>query len=84
MLESSKIGFMPNQIFELFGRSLQDESAEAMMLRHEAKCPFSNGNCDGGGNRHQTTISLRAESKELQAFFPNLEQEQRVKIGKPV
>ena len=74
MLESSKIGFMPNQIFELFGRSLQDESAEAMMLRHEAKCPFSNGNCDGGGNRHQTTISLRAESKELQAFFPNLEQ----------
>jgi hypothetical protein len=65
---------MPKQIFELFGRPLQDEFAEAMMLRHEAKCPFSNANCDGGGNRHQTTIALTSESKELQAFFPNLEQ----------
>ncbi len=65
---------MPKQIFELFGRPLHDQSAEAKRLRHEAHCPFSNTACDGGGNRYQTTIALQNESQALQNYFPNLKQ----------
>lgn len=65
---------MPKQIFELFGRPLHDQSTEAIRLRHEAHCPFSNTACDGGGNRYQTTIALQSESQALQNYFPNLEQ----------
>ena len=63
--------YMPNQIFELFGHRLDDRSVEAEADRKAARCPFMDGPCDGGGNRHQTTIQLssRGDTDALRTYF---------------
>lgn len=64
--------FMP-EIFELFGRSLDIETPQALAERKAALCPFIDSPCDGGGNRHQTKINLK-KSPELASFFePGME-----------
>jgi hypothetical protein len=65
---------MPNQIFELFGTPLHDQSSEARELRSAAFCPYAQAPCDGGGNRYQTTIHLQKASPELQKHFSKLDQ----------
>jgi hypothetical protein len=64
---------MSKKIFELFGKPLSDQSQQATALRKTAECPYTNAACDGGGNRHQTTISLGREALVLQEFFAGLE-----------
>ena len=64
---------MARKIFELFGKPLSDQTLEATRLRQQAQCPFTSSDCDGGGNRHQTTISLAGESAELRDYFSGLD-----------
>jgi len=61
---------MSSQIFELFGYLATDRSSEATQNRRECRCPFTNGECDGGGNRYQSFLTLApAKDRELIEFF---------------
>lgn len=55
------------QFYEIYGTSLSDQSEQAESQRRSAHCPFTNAPCDGGGNRHQTGITL--SSSPLGEFF---------------
>jgi hypothetical protein len=46
-----------NQIFELFGHTIDDKSEKALLNRKNCICPFTNNVCDGGGNRYQTFLT---------------------------
>jgi len=46
-------------IYELFGYRLQHWNDEAERNLRRAWCPFMDAECDGGGNRYQSAISLR-------------------------
>lgn len=50
-----------SQIFEVFGYPVDDHSDEAQECRKAAWCPFSNCECDGGGNRYNKSSSLSAK-----------------------
>lgn len=54
------------QIYELFGKPvvIHDDA------RRAAQCPFTTLICDGGGNRHQTKITL-SRDPELARYFDN-------------
>jgi hypothetical protein len=61
---------MKNQIFELFGFPVDDQSKIADYHRRNCICPFYNRICDGGGNRYQSFVSnqkVRAEG--LDEYF---------------
>ncbi len=58
-----------SQIFELYGYPVDSWSAEAQDNLSRCKCPFMNAECDGGGNRFSSGISLSADSR-LRPFFP--------------
>jgi hypothetical protein len=58
-------------IYEVFGFLPDDESDSAKESRYNALCPFTNSQCDGGGNRHQTKIKLEA-SDLRNSFNPAL------------
>jgi hypothetical protein len=67
-----------SQIFELFGYPLTDKSDKAQSSRRRAWCPFMNRECDGGGNRPQSSVKLESinvryytpeERKSLKDFF---------------
>lgn len=59
-------------IFEAFGFRLDDGSAEAVQARNNASCVFMATQCDGGGNRFSTQISLNSpEHQELVQLYPN-------------
>jgi len=63
---------MKNQIYELYGHLLTDNSEKATYNRKHCKCPFYNGTCDGGGNRYQTFLNTKAlEKHNLDTFFDN-------------
>lgn len=59
------------QIFEVFGYPITDLSEEAVKSRLQAHCPFMNRECDGGGNRHASKISLK-DNPELAKLYPNI------------
>lgn len=59
-----------SKIFELFGYPLEKWTAEAKKNRENANCPFMNLECDGGGNRYLSGITL-ADHPDLQPYFPN-------------
>ena len=61
-----------SRIFEIFGRELSETSEIAKENLKEAICPFSDSECDGGGNRYSTHINL-AKTPSLQPVFPNKE-----------
>lgn len=64
------------QVYEVFGYPAVDEQAEAEEVRRAAWCPFMDGPCDGGGNRHLSNVNLAADP-ELSEYFkdaPDLDQ----------
>lgn len=58
------------QIFELFGYPVDSWSAEAEANLQNCNCPFMCAECDGGGNRFSSSISLSA-SHPLRGVFAN-------------
>lgn len=56
-------------IFEIFGYRLDDHSVEAYESRRNAHCPFMNRDCDGGGNRYLSDVTV-AGKPQLEAIFP--------------
>ena len=46
------------KFYEVYGNDVYDNSPEVVSERASAYCPFVEGTCDGGGNRHQTKIRL--------------------------
>lgn len=59
------------KIFELLGYPISNNSPAVQESRQRAYCPFISNQCDGGGNRFQSEISL-AEHAELQKLFPGM------------
>jgi len=59
-------------IFELFGYPILDKSPEAEQNRAEARCPFMDSPCDGGGNRYMSHVDL-GKKAEMKAFFRGVE-----------
>lgn len=57
-----------SKIFELFGYPIEDHSPEAIEARRNIRCPFMGADCDGGGNRHLSNVSLK-QNAELALFF---------------
>ncbi|MEO8956584.1 MAG: hypothetical protein ABI396_04670 [Ktedonobacteraceae bacterium] len=60
------------KIFEIFGYPIDDASFEANENRRAAKCPFMGRDCDGGGNRYSSNITIKG-NEALEAFFGNRE-----------
>jgi hypothetical protein len=61
---------MSSKIYELFGYLADDRSTEATRCRRQCKCPFTGEECDGGGNRYQSFLTLDPDKdRELSAFF---------------
>jgi hypothetical protein len=58
-----------SKIFELFGYPLDAWTSEAQQNCQRANCPFTDCECDGGGNRYLSGINLITR-KDLQKFFP--------------
>lgn len=58
---------MPS-IFELFGYHVNDWTPEALRARREARCPFTEAQCDGGGNRYLSSLRV-SEHPELADFL---------------
>ena len=58
-----------SRIYELFGYRLQSWNDEAESNLRRAWCPFMDAECDGGGNRYQSAISLQ-NSPALQKRIP--------------
>jgi len=61
---------MKNQIYELYGHLVSDNSERAQTHRQKCTCPFYGGLCDGGGNRYQTFLNKRdIQKNNLESFF---------------
>lgn len=56
------------KLFEVFGYPTSDRSPEAENCRRDARCPFMDRDCDGGGNRHLSRLDLSARP-ELKIYF---------------
>ncbi|HEU5062912.1 MAG TPA: hypothetical protein VFT79_07145 [Solirubrobacterales bacterium] len=56
------------KVFEVFGYPAVDEKPAAEESRRGANCPFMDGPCDGGGNRHLSNLDLAADP-ELEEYF---------------
>lgn len=46
------------KFYEIFGFKASEINSELILEAKSATCPFTGGLCDGGGNRHQTKITL--------------------------
>lgn len=57
------------QIFELFGYPIDNWTSRASENMKRCNCPFMNAECDGGGNRFASGITL-SPSTPLSRFFP--------------
>jgi hypothetical protein len=53
--------------YELYGEKVILNDHQKIKDRKKALCPFTQATCDGGGNRHQTTIDL--DNSELKYYF---------------
>jgi hypothetical protein len=60
------------KIYELHGYRLNRWNQEAERTLRRAWCPFMDAECDGGGNRYQSAISVR-KNAELRVKFPDKE-----------
>lgn len=58
-----------SKIFELFGYRLDSWSVKAESNCAKAWCPFMDSECDGGGNRYLSAISLSSHT-DLAKKFP--------------
>ena len=58
------------QIFELFGYPVDVWTPEAEANLQKCNCPFMCTECDGGGNRFSSAISL-SDGHPLRSVFPN-------------
>jgi hypothetical protein len=56
------------RVYEVFGYPAVDERAAAEDVRRAARCPFMDGPCDGGGNRHLSSIDLDSDP-EMEEYF---------------
>ncbi|MDH6099033.1 hypothetical protein NWP21_09290 [Anabaenopsis sp. FSS-46] len=54
------------RIFEIFGKPIA--TVEDKTIFYEAICPFTESQCDGGGNRNQTKIKL-SDNHPLRDYF---------------
>lgn len=61
------------KIFELYGYPVDSWSDEAAANMRRCNCPFMDAECDGGGNRFASGISLSARHP-LKKFFPGKRQ----------
>jgi hypothetical protein len=61
-----------SRIFELYGHRLDRWNEEAEGNLRRARCPFMNAVCDGGGNRHQSTIDIRGNA-DLRRRIPDMD-----------
>jgi hypothetical protein len=59
-----------SKIFELYGYRLSNWNADAENNLRNAWCPFMNAECDGGGNRYQSSINVK-KNVELSERIPN-------------
>ena len=57
------------QIFEIFGYPVDSWSAEACSNMLKCQCPFMCAECDGGGNRFSSNVSLTSKHP-LHKIFP--------------
>lgn len=58
-----------SKIFELFGYRLDCWNKEAAQNLAKAWCPFMDAECDGGGNRYLSALTIKEHSR-LKGFFP--------------
>ena len=58
------------KVFELYGYPVDSWSAEAQENLSRCNCPFMNAECDGGGNRFSSGITLTA-THPLKCYFPD-------------
>lgn len=58
------------KLFEIFGYPVEDNSKEAQQNRIQARCPFMDRDCDGGGNRYLSQIDL-SKNSQLKVLYPN-------------
>ena len=58
-----------SQIFELFGYPVDAWTPEAMRNMRKCNCPFMDAECDGGGNRFASGISI-SRGHPLERHFP--------------
>jgi hypothetical protein len=59
-------------IYDLFGFPINDRSDLTEEIRKARLCPFMNAICDGGGNRYQTKIELKANEPLSEYFNPDV------------
>lgn len=57
-----------SKIFELLGYPLDSSDADVIESRRNARCPFTESECDGGGNRYLSALSLEGRG-ELREYF---------------
>ncbi len=57
-----------SKIFEIFGHPLTSNHSDAIDCRTRAWCPFMENECDGGGNRHLSTLQLQDHPQLVQQF----------------
>lgn len=58
-----------SRIFELYGYPVDDWSDEAMDNLRRCRCPFMDGECDGGGNRFSSAVAI-SKNHPLKNVFP--------------
>ena len=58
------------KFFEVFGIKASALQEVGLLELKTAICPFIDARCDGGGNRHQTKITMQPEH-ELRSLFNN-------------
>jgi hypothetical protein len=52
-----------SKIFELYGYRVDCWNEAAAQNRAKAWCPFTDAECDGGGNRYLSALDLRINQK---------------------
>jgi hypothetical protein len=67
-------------VYEIFGYPVVDAQAAAEETRRAAWCPFMDGHCDGGGNRHLSSIDLD-DDPQLAGYFEDANGLDRVPAG---
>lgn len=61
------------KVFELYGYPVDSWSNEARKNLSRCHCPFMNAECDGGGNRFSSGITL-TDAHPLKRYFPSKRQ----------
>ncbi len=59
-------------IYDLFGYNVNDRTPAIEASRKAKRCPFTDADCDGGGNRYQTKIMLTPAEPLTRYFNPGI------------